>query len=113
MSQQTKHPRVLADDSIREIADRRTAAQTEIHQLCAGHHSFRMSIPVQLIDSDELLSQALADSARLEQEIYRLRADITSILYNTGELDFKSPAGELFEQLLWGTTDELAKQQEA
>lgn len=75
-----KHPRILMNDEIEAIAERRMKAEAEISRICSGERRWTMVVPVQADDSDMLLSQALQDSQRLEKEVYRFRGAIKSLL---------------------------------
>lgn len=74
------HPRILMNHAIETIAARRVTARAELYKLCADPRTFRMTVPVQTDDTDEVLSRAFDDSERLEQEIYRLRTAIKTLL---------------------------------
>ena len=104
---QTKqHPRALNDTTIAEMALRRHKAETEVSQLCGGHHAFRMSIPVDENDSDMILTDALGDSQRLEGEVYRLRGMLRTLYVNNfGTIPDGIRDG--IEAILWGTGDEI------
>lgn len=76
------HPRTLTNKAIEEIAAQRTLAETEIHRICAGERRWTMCVPVQQDDSDMVFSDALDNSRRLEQEVYRLRAAMKQVASN-------------------------------
>jgi hypothetical protein len=102
----TQHPRALYNSDIFRMAARRTAAQTEINRICGGDRSFTMSIPVHDSDSDIVLSNALNDSLRLEQEVYRLRGQIQQAIADAGT----SPGmRDMLLAILYGTGDEPGK----
>lgn len=76
MKDQQIHPRILNNKAIEDIRDRRGKAETEMYRLCSGERKWTMCVPAQDDDTDVLLDQAFKDSARLEQEVYRLRGEV-------------------------------------
>ncbi len=98
-----QHPRALHNSNMFQMAARRTAAQTEINRICGGDRKWTMSIPVHGSDSDMVLANALNDSFRLEQEVYRLRGQIQQAIADAGT----SPGmRDVLLAILYGTGDE-------
>ena len=74
------HPRVLVDNDLKEMVQRRNEAMQVVFKMCSGEQRFHMSIPVHGNDSDIVLCNALQDSERMMQEVYRIRGEIKVML---------------------------------
>jgi uncharacterized protein with PIN domain len=64
----------LTDEQLEHIKERLTKARAELSALCHGKQ-FRMCIPLQDDDSDQLIGAALRDSMKLIAEVDRLREE--------------------------------------
>lgn len=91
--------RSLTEDEIKAMSYRRADARTEISRLCGGER-WRMSIPVQPYDSDEVFGRVIDDAERLEREVYLLRITLREVYVclKTGE---DVALGKLIEKALW------------
>lgn len=74
------NPRKLTEADLEAIRGRRLIAWDELTRISAGDRRWTMSIPAQQGDSDERFGNALEDSRRLEQEVYRLRVEVKKLL---------------------------------